>query len=105
MPGLTALEACYDGPIPRAALDFALSGRSAGDFALMQAQARAAGSRLFVEGQIRAIRQRRADGSFYPAMLDDFHAYWRSYRDAMHVVAERRSTVMAKPERPAIAAE
>ena len=28
-----------------------------------------------VRGQLRAIRRRRADGSFYPALIDDLRLY------------------------------
>ena len=90
---LAELEARYYGPIPRAALEFALSQRSAGEVALLAARARAIGSRLFVEGQLRAIRRRRADGSAYPALIEDFRSYWRSYRAAMRSVAECRAVV------------
>jgi len=90
---LAELEARYNGPIPRAALEFALSQRSAGEVALLAARARAIGSRLFVEGQLRAIRRRRADGSAYPALLEDFRSYWLSYRAAMRRVAECRAVV------------
>jgi len=45
---------------------------------------RAAGEARFfqsmVKGQIRTIRRRRAEGSFYPALLTDLALYWQGWR-------------------------
>lgn len=40
-------------------------------------------------GQIGIIRRRRADGSFYPALLDDFRHYrdaWRRWNRRRHAL-------------------
>jgi len=44
--------------------------------------------RAMARGQIEAIRRRRDDGSFYPALADDLAFYLRQWRAWRRVVAE-----------------
>jgi hypothetical protein len=79
---LAALERRYDGPPPPAQRCVALAGAS-GRHAWLQAAAETAFFRTMILGQIQAIRARRADGSFYPALLSDLALYrrhWRAWR-------------------------
>jgi len=76
LAALAALEQRYDGPIPEAARLVARHG-SREAVALLAAAGEAAYFASLVTGQLRAIRRRRADGSFYPEMLDDLAFYRR----------------------------
>jgi hypothetical protein len=44
--------------------------------------------RAMARGQIQAIRRRRDDGSFYPALADDLAFYLRQWRAWRRVVVE-----------------
>lgn len=76
---LAELERRYDGPIPEPELALARHG-SQQAVLWLHALGQAAFFRRLIEGQIRAIRQRRRDGSFYPALLSDLALYRREWR-------------------------
>lgn len=78
LAALSHIERCYDGPIAERLLLLARHG-SGRVVRRVQANAQA---RFFAEmarRQVHAIRQRRADGSFYAAMIEDL-AYYRGER-------------------------
>lgn len=78
---LAELERAYNGPVPPLLLDIARYGSPSAVDLLY-----AAGRRTFyaeaVRSQIRIIRKRRSEGSFYPALLDDLRLYRNAFRDA-----------------------
>lgn len=74
---LAELERCYDGPLPEGVRLAARLG-SAEAVERMVAAGEAAFHRSMLLRQIDIIRRRRADGTFYPALLADL----RFYRDA-----------------------
>jgi hypothetical protein len=97
----TAVESLYDGPIPPQARAVARLGSPA-MVLLVRARAEAAFFRGMVRGQVTAIRRRRADGSFYPALIDDLRLYLRYCRAwqrlAVRTAAERhRAPSMRSP--------
>lgn len=69
----------YDGGIPAAMLAVARLG-SVEAVALVQAEASVHFYRRMVRGQLNIIRNRRLDGSFYPALLGDCRHYLTLYR-------------------------
>jgi hypothetical protein len=73
------LERRYDGPVPPPLRLVARLG-SAGAVRRLQAEGQAAFFTAMARGQLRAIRLRRADGSFYQAMLADLALYRRERR-------------------------
>jgi hypothetical protein len=73
------LERRHDGPPPPAERLVALAG-GGGRHAYLQAVAEAAFFAAMIRGQLRTIRRRRADGSFYPALLSDLALYRRQRR-------------------------
>lgn len=73
---LADLHRRFDGPAPQHELDAAL-GRNT---ALMEAEGNAAFYRRMARRQLATIRERRADGSFYPALVDDLRLYLARYR-------------------------
>jgi hypothetical protein len=79
LPLLAELERRYDGPVPAPLRRVARLG-SAGAARRLAAEGQAAFFAAMVRGQLRAIRLRRADGSFYPALLDDLALYRRERR-------------------------
>jgi hypothetical protein len=79
LPRLALLERRYDGPPPPSERAIALAG-SAQRHGRLQAASETAFFRTMIAGQIRTIRQRRADGSFYPALLSDLALYRRQWR-------------------------
>jgi hypothetical protein len=83
---LAELERLYNGPIPPQARAIALLGTPA-MVMLVRARAEAAFFRCMARGQLRAIRRRRADGSFYAALIDDLRLYLRHYRAWRHLAA------------------
>ena len=96
---LGALEALYNGPIPPLARAVAqLGGRDM--VMLIRARAEAAFFRGMVRGQLRAIRRRRADGSFYAALIDDLRLYLGHCRAWQRLAV----TLAARLERPCPAA-
>ncbi len=73
------LERRYNGPIPQPEIALARHG-SAETVLRLHAIGQAAFFRRMIDGQISAIRQRRRDGSFYPALLADLALYRREWR-------------------------
>ena len=76
---LVGLELLYDGPIPEGALAGALLDRP-GAALLLRARAEAAFFSGMLRGQLRALKRRRREGSFYPALIDDLRLYRRQHR-------------------------
>ena len=76
---LAELERRYDGPIPEP-LRLAAHLGSADAVAQLFAAGEAAFHRSLVARQIAIIRRRKADGSFYPALLDDLRLYREGWR-------------------------
>ncbi|HXP29727.1 MAG TPA: hypothetical protein VN832_01465 [Stellaceae bacterium] len=79
LAALALLERRFDGPIPRPLRLMARHG-SPEAVHILQAEGQAAFFREMVRGQLRAIRLRRADGTFYPEMLADLALYRRQWR-------------------------
>jgi hypothetical protein len=79
LPALDALERCYDSAIPPHLRLAARLGSSAA-VRMLHAEGQAAFFAALARGQLAAIRARRADGSFYPAMLADLALYRRERR-------------------------
>lgn len=95
---LTGLEQIYDGPIPGCVLTVLRFG-SHEMVALVRARGELAFFRSMVRGHIKIIRSRRADGSFYPALIDDLQLYRQHFRkwhqcaiDARHAFEKRHPT-------------
>src|SRR5260221_5181983 len=86
------LHQLYDGPIPPAALAVARFG-SPEMVALVRAHGETAFFRSMVLGQLKTIRMRRADGTYYPALLDDLRLYRRQFRGWNRVAAELRRAI------------
>ena len=85
LAALGHIERCYDGPIAERLLLLARHG-SGRAVRRLQASAQA---RFFAEmarRQVHAIRQRRADGSVYAAMIEDL-AYYRRERQRWRRIA------------------
>ena len=89
---LNELHQRYTGPVPDALLMIARLGTPEA-VALMAAEANAAFLRRMVHGQIEAIRARREDGTFYPAMLIDLRYYVARWRVAMRHARELRRVI------------
>src|SRR5258708_37730035 len=68
------LERIFNGPIPEAARLAARHGSSA-IVLKIRARGDAGFFRAMARGQIQAVRRRRDDGSFYPAVADDLSFY------------------------------
>ena len=79
LPAYAELERRYDGAIPPPLRLVARLG-SARAVRSLQAEGQAAFFTAMARGQLRAIRLRRADGSFYAAMLADLALYRRERR-------------------------
>lgn len=88
MTTLTDLHQLYDGAIPRHARDVARLGSSL-LVELIKAEGQARFFRSMIlgpfgrgreGGQLNAIRLRKADGSYYPAMAADLTLYFREWR-------------------------
>ena len=65
----------YEGQIRPAALAVARFGSPEIVAALLGARGEAAVFRSMVLGQPKAVRMRRADGTYYPALLTDLQLY------------------------------
>jgi hypothetical protein len=76
---LAELERRFDGPIP-ATLKLIARHGSLRAVRLLQARGQEAFFAAMIRGQLRAIRARRRDGSFYPEMLKDLALYRRQHR-------------------------
>lgn len=74
------LERRYDGPIPLHERDAARGINTA----LCEARGNATMYRRFALRQIATIRQRRADGTEYPALVNDLRLYLARYRHWNH---------------------
>jgi hypothetical protein len=64
--------------------------------ALIRARGELAFFRSMIRGQIKTIRMRRVDGTYYPALLSDLQLYRQQFRkwnrfatDARHAVEKR----------------
>ncbi|MGO8919863.1 MAG: hypothetical protein ACLQJR_28520 [Stellaceae bacterium] len=78
---LAEIERCYDGPVPEG-LRLAAHVGSAEGVELLFAAGEEAFYRSMVMRQLEVIRRRRADGSFYAALLEDLRYYrdgWRRW--------------------------
>jgi hypothetical protein len=81
------LERIFNGPIPEAARLAARHGSS--EIVLrIRARGEAGFFRAMTRGQIQAIRRRRDNGSFYPALADDLAFYLRHWRAWRCIVAK-----------------
>jgi hypothetical protein len=76
---LAELERCYDGPVPEG-LRLAAHLGSAEAAELLFAAGEEAFFKTMVLRQLDIIRRRRADGSFYIALLDDLRCYRTAWR-------------------------
>jgi hypothetical protein len=76
---LNALHQTFDGIIPTAVLAVTKHGTPE-MVALIRADGEVAFFRSMIVGQIKTIRARRADGSFYPALINDLQLYRRQFR-------------------------
>jgi hypothetical protein len=94
---LNNLHQTYDGMIPRAVLDVVRCG-SPEMVALIRANGEVALFRSMTLGQIKTIRARRADGSYYPALLDDLAMYRHQHRAWNRIAHELRR----KADTPAV---
>jgi hypothetical protein len=76
---IAELERRHDGPPPPNERLVALAG---GDVrhAYLQAVAESVFFSAMIRGQLRTVRSRRADGSFYPALRSDLALYRRQRR-------------------------
>jgi hypothetical protein len=89
---LNAIHQTFDGIIPRAVLDVAHHG-SPEMVAFIRARGEVAGFRSMVIGQIEIIRKRRADGSYYPALIEDLACYVRQHRAWRRIAHELHAKV------------
>lgn len=79
LAALAELERRFNGPVPEPLRQAAQLG-STELCRLRQAEAQAAFLKALLRGQIRLIRQRRAEHSAYPSLLDDLRLYRRRWR-------------------------
>jgi hypothetical protein len=56
--------------------------------ALMRAHGETAFFRSMIIGQLKTIRMRRADGTYYPALLTDLQFYRQQFRSWNRIAAE-----------------
>ena len=90
---LDELERIYNGPIPEPARSIAKLGSPAA-LLLVRATAEAAFFAAMARGQLRTIRQRRRDGTCYPALFDDLALYRRqrlAWRRLAATIAQREA--------------
>src|SRR5229473_7449097 len=99
MSTLNYLNQLYDGPIPPVVLAVARFG-SAEMVLLMRARGEAAFFRSMILGQIKTIRARRADGTFYPALFTDLRWYRDQFRGWNRIVAQMRRAIAERDNRP-----
>jgi hypothetical protein len=79
LAAIADLERRYDGPIPAEVRLVARLG-SADIVERLFAEGQSAFYKSLVRGQLRIIRRRRAEGSFYPALVDDLRTYRQGWR-------------------------
>src|ERR1700719_3692769 len=92
MDAIAELHQLYDGPIPPAVLAVARFG-SPEMVALIRARGETAFFRSMILGQLKTIRMRRADGTYYPALLADLQLYRQQFRSWNRVAAEMRHAI------------
>jgi hypothetical protein len=90
------LERQFNGPIPAAARDLARHGSHA-PVLLLRARREATFFAAMASAQIRTLRQRRAEGSVRPALVEDLNFYLRHRRAWRRVAA-----ALAAAGRPAV---
>jgi hypothetical protein len=95
MTNLNAIHQQFDGIIPAAVLAVAKHGTPE-MVALIRASGEIAFFRSMVRGQIKTIRARRADGSYYPALIEDLQLYARQFRAWNRLTVELRRKIAAK---------
>ena len=86
------LHQFYNGPVPQALLTVAQLGTPEA-VALMAAEGNAVFYKHLVHGQVQAIRARREDHSYYPAMATDLAYYLARWRVAMRHARELRHVI------------
>lgn len=82
LAAIADLERRYNGPVPEGLRLVARLG-SADIVERLFAAGQAAFYKSMVLGQLDIIRRRRAEGSFYPALIDDLRTYrtgWRRWQ-------------------------
>lgn len=94
MTALNELHQMYDSAIPAPVLAVARYG-SPEMVAFLKAVGQRAFYRSMIAGQIKAIRVRRADGSFYPSLLSDLAMYRRQFSAWNKIAHEMRRKVDA----------
>ena len=98
LSAIAHLHNFYDGEIPAHQRAIARLG-SAEPVALMAARGNRRFYREMARGQVRAIRMRREDGTFYPSMIEDLALYLRRFRDFNREVVElERAATRAQRE-------
>ncbi len=80
------------GPVPPVVLAIAHCG-SPEMVLFIRARGEAAFFRSMILGQIKTIRARRADGTFYPALLTDLRWYWHQFRGWNCIVVQMRHAI------------
>ncbi len=95
---LAELERIFNGPIPDA-MRLAARHGSSEIVRRLRARGEAKFFRALARGQIRAIRRRRDNGSFYPELAEDLALYLRSWRAWRRLAAEP-GTALGKIEKP-----
>ena len=99
LAAIAALERRYNGPVPEGLLLAARFG-SAQSAELLLAEGQAAFFKTMVLAQIRIIRERRSDGSFYPALLADLALYRRCWRRRQRQCRALRAALASPSEPP-----
>src|SRR5713226_2297198 len=56
--------------------------------------------RSMILGQVKTIRARRTDGTFYPALLTDLRWYRHQFRGWNRIVAQMRRAIAERDNRP-----
>lgn len=79
LDALAELERRFNGPIPEP-LRLAARLGSPERVEFLRAEGQAAFFRAMTLGQVAILRRRRADGSAYPALLEDLALYRRQWR-------------------------
>ena len=97
LSAIAHLHNFYDGEIPSHQRAIARLG-SAELVALMAARGNRRFYREMARGQVRAIRMRREDGTFYPSMIEDLALYLRRFRDFNREVVELERAAMRAQE-------
>jgi hypothetical protein len=85
-----------DGIIAEPVRRLALAGGTREMLALTDARGQVAFFDEMARGQVRAIRTRKADGSYYPAMRADFDLYLRERRKWRAIAASLQTVVEAQ---------